>query len=402
MQTQSQVTHKRVSHKNKNLNSSKATIDIQHNQYIQQCDTAKGQLQRLEKEFQDIVSVIQELDNIEVTQDVLEKLLAAKDKKYSLEQQIKQLQEQFDVSKYFTKTANILWKYYDIYESGNAASEKPAVNDPNSILKYFTSEHCSTSSSPSPPSHILPVSKTSLMESYMKLTSIDYIDAQQCNSYNNMNDVCSHCGSDDVSTMVNDGYTVCNKCQAIDYIIVDHEKPSYRDPPKEISFYAYKRSNHLNEWLSQMQGKETTDIPEEVYDKILLEIKKQKISNMALITPKKIREILRKLQINKYEHIPHILNRLTGKPMMQMSPELEEKLRNMFKMIQAPFLRHAPINRKNFLSYSFVLHKLLQLLGEDDFLACCSLLKSKDKLLVQDQIWKKICDELNWDFIPSV
>lgn len=202
--------------------------------------------------------------------------------------------------------------------------------------------------------------------------------------------------------MVNDGYTVCNKCQAIDYIIVDHEKPSYRDPPKEISFYAYKRSNHLNEWLSQMQGKETTDIPEEVYDKILLEIKKQKITNMALITPKKIREILRKLQINKYEHIPHILNRLTGKPMMQMSPELEEKLRNMFKLIQAPFLRHAPSSRKNFLSYSYVLHKLLQLLGEDDFLACCSLLKSKDKLLVQDQIWKRICEELNWDFIPSV
>lgn len=400
MQTQSQASHKRVSHKNKNLNASKATIDIQHNQFIQQCDTAKEKLQRLEKEFQDIISLIHELDHIELTPEVLEKLITAKDKKYTLEQQIKKLQEQFDVTKYFTKTADILWKYYDICESGNAISEKPAVTTPNSILKYFISDSNKDNDSDSKgDSSETPVTKTSLIENYMKRTSSEYIDLQQCTP---TCETCSHCGSDDISTMVNDGYTVCNKCQAVDYIIVDHEKPSYRDPPKEISFYAYKRSNHLNEWLSQMQGKETTDIPEEVYDKILLEIKKQKITNMALITPKKIREILRKLQINKYEHIPHILNRLTGKPMMQMSPELEEKLRNMFKMIQAPFLRHAPVNRKNFLSYSFCLHKLLQLLGEDDFLACCSLLKSKDKLLVQDQIWRKICEELNWDFIPSV
>lgn len=412
MQTQSQTIHKRVSHKNKNLNNVKATIDIQHNQFLQQCDNAKDELERIEKEFQDIVSILEELEKLDVTTEVLDKLLRAKDKKYALEQQIKQINEQYDVSKYFTKTADILWKYYDICESGgNMSVEKPMVSAPNSILKYFVSEpSCSSSvpnASPLPSSSCTPtyttnMSKSSLIENYMKLTSRDYVDSQQLNSFNHSSEFCSHCGSDDISTMVNDGYTICNKCQAIDYIIVDHEKPSYRDPPKEISFYAYKRSNHLNEWLSQMQGKETTDIPEEVYDKILLEIKKQKISNMALITPKKIREILRKLQINKYEHIPHILNRLTGKPMMQMSPELEEKLRNMFKLIQAPFLRFAPPGRKNFLSYSYVLHKLLQLLGEDDFLTCCTLLKSKDKLLVQDQIWKKICEELNWDFIPSV
>jgi hypothetical protein len=401
MQTQSQVTHKRVSHKNRNLNNVKATIDIQHNQYLQQCDNAKEELERLERELQDILLIIEELDKLDHTSEVLDKVLHAKDKQYAIKQQIKQLNDQYDVSRYFTKTADILWKYYDICESGNLSVEKTALSAPNSILKYFVSEPSSSLTSINP-TISTNVSKSTLMENYMKVTSIDYVDSQQLNSFHKSSEICSQCGSEDISTMVNDGYTVCNKCHAIDYIIVDHEKPSYRDPPKEISFYAYKRSNHLNEWLSQMQGKETTDIPEEVYDKILLEIKKQKITNMALISPKKIREILRKLQINKYEHIPHILNRLTGKPMMQMSPELEEKLRNMFKLIQAPFLRHAPSARKNFLSYSYVLHKLLQLLGEDEFLQCCTLLKSKDKLLVQDQIWKKICEELNWDFIPSV
>lgn len=30
------------------------------------------------------------------------------------------------------------------------------------------------------------------------------------------------------------------------------------------------------------------------------------------------------------------------------------------------------------------------------------LLKSSEKLYAQDQIWKKICKELRWEFIPSV
>ena len=155
--------------------------------------------------------------------------------------------------------------------------------------------------------------------------------------------------------------------------------------------------------ISQIQGKETTDIPEEVYDKILLEIKKQKISNMADLTPKKIKEILKRLNANKYyEHVPHIINRLNGIPIPHFEPELEEKLRNMFRQIQGSFLRHSPSKRKNFLSYSFVLHKFLQLMGKDEYLPLFPLLKSRDKLMAQDEIFKKICEDLNWQFIKSL
>ena len=48
--------------------------------------------------------------------------------------------------------------------------------------------------------------------------------------------------------------------------------------------------------------------------------------------------------------------------------ELEEKLRNMFKEIQVPFLKHSPLIRKNFLSYSYVIHKFIQLLEKDEYL----------------------------------
>ena len=71
-------------------------------------------------------------------------------------------------------------------------------------------------------------------------------------------------------------------------------------------------------------------------------------------------------------------------------------------MIQAPFLKYAPADRKNFLSYSYCIHKMMQLLGKDEHLASFGLLKSRDKLHAQDQTWRKICSELGWDFIPSL
>jgi len=42
------------------------------------------------------------------------------------------------------------------------------------------------------------------------------------------------------------------------------------------------------------------------------------------------------------------------------------------------------------------------LLEMDEFLVCFPLLNSREKLHQQDQIWKKICEELQWEFIKSL
>jgi hypothetical protein len=85
-----------------------------------------------------------------------------------------------------------------------------------------------------------------------------------------------------------------------------------------------------------------------------------------------------------------------------MPQELEERLRIMFKDIQAPFEKHCPPERKNFLSYSYVLYKFCELLGEDEYLEYFPLLKSKEKLYNQDVLFRKICEELRWEFIPTI
>lgn len=52
--------------------------------------------------------------------------------------------------------------------------------------------------------------------------------------------------------------------------------------------------------------------------------------------------------------------------------------------------------------HRYTLYKFCELLGEDDYLQYFPLLKSNEKLYAQDQIWKKICKDLRWEFIPSV
>ena len=84
-----------------------------------------------------------------------------------------------------------------------------------------------------------------------------------------------------------------------------------------------------------------------------------------------------------------------------MSRENEDKLRHMFREIQPSFKKHMPKGRRNFLSYAYVLYKFCELLEMDEFLPCFTRLKNREKLIMQDKTWQKICGEMGWQFIKS-
>lgn len=195
---------------------------------------------------------------------------------------------------------------------------------------------------------------------------------------------------------------VCTECGMTEY--VQCEERGFKDEQESDRniVYSYKRENHFNEWVAQFQAKESTSVPDDVIQQLRVEFKKQRISGSSEITHLKVRALLKKLCMNKYyEHAPYITTILNGVKPPTMPQPLEDRLRLMFSQIQKPFEKHCPQDRKNFLSYSFVLYKFCELLGEDDYLPCFPLLKSKEKLYRQDQIWKLICKELKWEAIPT-
>jgi hypothetical protein len=232
------------------------------------------------------------------------------------------------------------------------------------------------------------------------LTNIDdtFLDV---NAFISQTDICQTCHKGELIPLEDEGIMVCNSCSRTIPYLIENEKPSYKEPPKEVCFYAYKRINHFKEILAQFQGKETTQIPIDVIENIKLQIKKERIE-LSQITNSKTKEILKKLGYNKYyEHIPFIKDKLGIKPPI-MSPELEETLCNLFIELQSPYSKFCPDDRVNFLNYYYTAYKLCELLGEEKYLPLFPLLKDREKRIEQDDIWKKICEELDWEFIPTI
>jgi len=218
-------------------------------------------------------------------------------------------------------------------------------------------------------------------------------------------EVCSVCPESNVFHFTDTSDLVCDNCGAILATLISEEL-TYREEQEtseKIVNYSYKRENHFNEWLSQFQAQETTTIPPEVIEQLRNELKKIKVKVLDEITHARVRTLLKKLKLNKYyEHVPYITNIISGVKPPSMPQELEERLRIMFKDIQKPFDDNCPPERKNFLSYSYVLYKFCELLSEDKYLKYFPLLKSKEKLYQQDVIWKKICEVLHWEYIPTI
>jgi len=364
-----------------NYQKTNNTLDTCHEKKLDIFNKKYNSINSLEKELKKIRKIIKNEKDINTIFDL-------QNREKQILNDISKINSKKEEIDYLVDTSEILFNYYDSVENNDNDQKVKNIN----ILDFFNNNLKNIKSNQDS-------NRSDLLETYLACTDKNYIN-------NNLTcevDICYHCNSKNINELSHDGILFCNDCNTVEYIITDNEKPGYKEPPKEISYFSYNRINHFNEWVAQSQGKETTDIPEEIFDKIYLELKKNKISNMATLNYDKIRAILKKNKINKYyEHIPYILNRITGKSTPQLTPELENKLRDMFKEIQGPFIKHSPKNRKNFLSYSYVLHKFLEILEEDEYIKFFPLLKSREKLYQQELIWEKICADLGWQFIKSI
>ena len=319
------------------------TLDNKHNEKMLEFDEIKRkelpELKKYKKKLNEY------LNNNKLT---LEEQLHIKDKIIDTRKKIKELKNK--EKDYLLDNIGHVFNYFEKKKKSTSDNDKTKV-----LHSFFDKNNYEKSKDDE--------NELNYIQKYLINIDENYIDL---NNYKKNIEICSECNGELISVEL-EGVKICNKCGRRSQFLLTNDKPSYKEPPKEVCFYAYKRINHFREILAQFQAKETTQIPPKVLKDIRLQIKKERITTKD-ITNLKAKDILKKLGYNKYyEHIPFIKEKLGIKP-PTMTQELEDKLCSLFMDIQRPYAKHCPDSRVNFLNYYYVLYKMCELLSENKFL----------------------------------
>lgn len=351
--------------------------DREHDKEIESClNELESQLEYLESRDCKTISELRELDRI-------------REKRIDLQNKLKRIHSYDDMMDYYYDASDIISAYNDIEKDPS----KGTVSVSNFFREYSNlSEELGGCSSKK-----LHNNRRDLLEEYLEVTRPDYIRGSRTQDFT----YCETC-NEEMTLKQDHGIYICTCCGRTNSVLVEGEtgKISVADG---VKYSVYQRKNHFREWLNQIQAKESTDIPQEVLDMVLIELNKIRFNNLAELNPTLIRTILKKLNLSRYyENVFHIIYRINGLQPPTLSREVEERLLQYFKQIEEPFRLYKKAGRKNILRYSYILYKLCELMELDEFLRCFRLLKNRTKLIEQDTVWASICKHLGWEFIPSM
>jgi len=213
--------------------------------------------------------------------------------------------------------------------------------------------------------------------------------------------VCAVCGCEELRVHQAKSVNVCQTCGASSLILdTTASSLSFGDDVVFSHSFSYMRANHFAYWLARIQAKETLVVEESVVEKVMEELAKRDVHPADVTQPVVLATMkAAKMKSKVYNHAAQVTMRITGKPPPRLTSEQDELCKLIFNAIQAPFEKHAPAERKNFLSYSYALYKILDLLGARELLCNIPLLSGRGKIKVQDEIMRKIFADLNIEFV---
>jgi hypothetical protein len=359
----------------------KYTLDDAHRELIKEFKKQENEiLPELDSSRKQLYSELETEADIENKLSIHDKIRSINQEIHSIKQYKKQ---------YLLENSKYIFEYFE-HKKNISKATVPTVTNKNKLVQSFFKINVNPTPEPDVTSNLLYKYFRNIDSSMINMDSFVY-----------PTDVCRVCNDGELIPYEDEGILICTKCAASIPYLIENEKPTYKEPPKEVCFYAYKRINHFKEIISQFQGKETTHIPTEVTDRIVMQIKKERIT-VADLTNDKLKEILKKLGYSKYYEHCHYIKYKLGIPPPIMSSKLEETLFSLFTEIQKPYSKYCPDTRVNFLNYYYTAYKLCELLEETSYLSHFPRLKDPEKIIEQDAIWKNICNDKGWKFIRTV
>lgn len=367
----------------KKIFDKRATIDELHDNRMREFEEYYETLPDKIKMLNDLESLVLEKDD----KDYHKNEYIKKNKIVSLKKEIFRMKDKSDMTEYLSNVATVFKKMID------SPKEKTKA-DTDGINKYIIVKEGKQ--------------KGKLLKEYMAASNGYYLKETKENTSKLFE--CNECGSRCISnhiecTIICENCGICKQWQ-------DPDIPQWSDECDVSKAYRYKRLGYFIEHLYRLQAKECTVIPDSVINKLLVELRKRRITDPEQITTKLIRGFLKSLDLTSYyDNVNSIIRTLSGKEAPEFPESLEDKLVIMFMRTQGPFERwkHLIPDRNNYLSYPYVIRKLLVIISKNEespdilkFVKWFPLLKSRQKLWHQEKLWEKICSELGWTFYKSI
>lgn len=226
------------------LNKNGTTLDIEHNSQVEKFINFRESLPTKKKEimkYNDELSKLEQKPLSKHTQSDIRRKSVLKDKINSLSNDIYNIENYVDEMEYYANTRDILNEYFK--DTDNESSSISATAD--NIMDFFTKDNIKNTNIST--KKINPKNnKASLLDNYKTTINDCYRSSRQKYSFIKY---CNNCKSEKILNQTNGSFE-CINCGEIDLVIIESDRPNYKDPIPDNLTSAYKRINHqLFRWL---------------------------------------------------------------------------------------------------------------------------------------------------------
>ena len=192
---------------------------------------------------------------------------------------------------------------------------------------------------------------------------------------------------------------VCTKCGVFEYYPV--YVSSYNHPMKPSRRKCvYKRYDNFKTILNQFLYGGNRVVPDDIMKTIRNEIcnRDNILYNYTILLTIPILEcILKRNKMMKYKNSIYFdYFKLKSQPLPYITITEKDMMLNMFNVVSNIYDKYKPKGRKSFLNYSFVLKKLLIMLGKVEYAKYIPQLKTKSIQKELERIWELITEDPEW------
>jgi uncharacterized Zn finger protein (UPF0148 family) len=245
--------------------------------------------------------------------------------------------------------------------------------------------------------------KISVLESFLLHFDPTFLVTKNHDMYNE----CKICGSD-LNQSSSDGEIRCITCGYTKDSVLEGVKIAYSDMRTRQSAEncSYSRLQHLEYHLHKIQGK-PVNLPDGLLEKLRRMMEEDGVKSKNL-TIKKIRTFLQTLgEKSYYDDANYIVECLGGPPAPKLPKDIIELSKIIFtqslikfKQIQKELFEHtANPDRRNLVIYDFLIFKIFEMFGFEDFLKHICLQKTEKIYQELETFWYRTCKDYDFKHI---